>query len=238
MSTRSPRNGIPSASSSRALALALRERAVGAHDPVPRHARVVAGEQHGAGEARRAGRHVAVGAHEPRRRVAHAVEHAGGAVHHREYRAAPMPAAARHLLDRRARPRHRASSAPRCSRTGSPSARSARGRGPGVGAVATQSVVEPAHGPHALDRLAARRGRRRGARGRARGRRAGGGAPGRRRRRARPRRRPHRRRLHPGGRPRDRRALDLPGEHDGPRHRARTRCRPRSRPPAATSPSG
>src|SRR3954451_17452495 len=25
---------------------------------------------------------------------------------------------------------------------------------PGVGAVATQSVVEPAHGPHALDRLA------------------------------------------------------------------------------------
>ncbi len=26
---------------------------------------------------------------------------------------------------------------------------------PGVGAVATQSVVEPAHGPHALDRLAA-----------------------------------------------------------------------------------
>ena len=30
---------------------------------------------------------------------------------------------------------------------------------PGVGAVATQSVVEPAHGPHALDRLAARRGR-------------------------------------------------------------------------------
>src|ERR687892_2323229 len=26
---------------------------------------------------------------------------------------------------------------------------------PGVGAAATQSVVEPAHGPHALDRLAA-----------------------------------------------------------------------------------
>src|SRR3990170_369288 len=26
---------------------------------------------------------------------------------------------------------------------------------PGVGAVATQSVVEPAHGPHGLDRLAA-----------------------------------------------------------------------------------
>src|ERR1700709_1696619 len=30
---------------------------------------------------------------------------------------------------------------------------------PGVGAVATQSVVEPAHGPHGLDRLAASRAR-------------------------------------------------------------------------------
>ena len=37
MSTRSPSNGTPSAASSAPLALALRERAVGAHDALPRH---------------------------------------------------------------------------------------------------------------------------------------------------------------------------------------------------------
>ena len=99
---------------------------------------------------------------------------------------------------------------------------------PGVGAVATQSVVEPAHGPAALDRLAAgddaatalagvlsqdglARVRQVGVVG------ARGGVA-----------------VHTGpdciaeagdaARP----ALDLPGEHDGPRDGARTRWRPPS----------
>ena len=38
-----------------------------------------------------------------------------------------------------------------CSRTGSPSARSSRGREAGVGVVATQSLVDPAYGPKGLD---------------------------------------------------------------------------------------
>ena len=75
--------------------------------------------------------------------------------------------------------RRPASSAWRCSRTGSPSARCARGRAPGVGAVATQSVVEPAYGPNALDRLADGIGAPAGARRAARGRPAGRRAPGR-----------------------------------------------------------
>ena len=62
----------------------------------------------------------------------------------------------------------------------------APGRAPGVGAVATQSVVEPAYGPNALDRLAA--GRVRAPRRSSEllgGRPAAPRAPGRRRRRAR-----------------------------------------------------
>ena len=103
---------------------------------------------------------------------------------------------------------------------------------PGIGAVATQSVVEPAHGPHALDRLAAGEDAPRRARAAAR-------APTRSAPCARSasstraaRRRPHRRRLHPVRGRRDRRALGLPGQHDGPRHRARRRCRRRSSAPS------
>ena len=69
--------------------------------------------------------------------------------------------------------RRPASSGSPSSRTGSRSARSSPGRGPGVGAVATQSVAEPAYGPRLLDRLATRRGPGGRARGRARGRRLG-----------------------------------------------------------------
>ena len=59
----------------------------------------------------------------------------------------------------------------------------------GVGAVATQSVVEPAYGPNALDRLADGVPRAAGARRAARRRPAAGRAPGRGDRRARPARR-------------------------------------------------
>ena len=59
-----------------ALALALGERPVGAHDAVPGHVGVVAGGEHRAREARRAGGDVAVGADEARRRVADAREDA------------------------------------------------------------------------------------------------------------------------------------------------------------------
>ena len=65
----------------RALALALGQRAVGAHDAVPRDGRVVAREEHRAGPPRRAGRDVAVGAHEARRDRPHAVEDALGSGH-------------------------------------------------------------------------------------------------------------------------------------------------------------
>ena len=99
----------------------------------------------------------------------------------------------------------------------------------GVGAVATQSVVEPAYGPNALDRLADGHRRPAGAR-RAAGRRpAGRRPPGRGDRRPRRHRRPHRRGLHRPRRPRHRRAPQLPGQHDGPRHASRRRCRRRSR---------
>ena len=66
----------------RALAVALGQRPVGAHDPEPRHPRVVGDRQHGAREARRAGRDVAVGAHEARRDRADAREHPLGADRH------------------------------------------------------------------------------------------------------------------------------------------------------------
>ncbi len=92
---------------------------------------------------------------------------------------------------------------------------------PGVGAAATQSIAEPAHGPEHAPR--ARRGTRRAGRDRAvlapdeladyrqlgivdaRG----------------PRRCLHRPGLHPVRRRRRRAKLRLPGEHDGPRRRAR-----------------
>src|SRR5919204_1531329 len=45
------------------LALALRERSVGSHHPLPGHGRIVAGRKHGAGVARSPRREVAVGGH-------------------------------------------------------------------------------------------------------------------------------------------------------------------------------
>ena len=59
----------------RALAVALRQRPVGAHDAVPREVGVVVRVEHRAGEARRARRDVAVAADEARRDLAHAREH-------------------------------------------------------------------------------------------------------------------------------------------------------------------
>ena len=186
----------------RALPRALGQRAVGAHDPPPRHVRVGVAEQHRAGEARRARRDVAVGAHE-------ALRASPG----------PAPAPPRAVLSCLARCamgriqswpsiRRPASSAWRCSRTGSASARCARGRAPGIGAVATQSVVEPAYGPNALDRLADGVDRAAGARRAARRRPAAARPPGRGDLdAARQRRRPHRRGLH---RPRRRTST---GEH-------------------------
>ena len=193
MSTRSPRNGTPSASSS------ARWRAPLASEPSARtiryHGTVGSSQsrQHGAGEARRARRDVAVGAHEALRGVADAApgrarRASSSRVSSRAMRHGTYSIVARDPDDRRARRR-------RCSRTGSPSARCAPGRAPGVGAVATQSVVEPAHGPNALDRL--------GGGESARSRRSAGCSPPTRwravrqvggRRRARRRRRPHRRR--------------------------------------------
>ena len=72
---------------------------------------------------------------------------------------------------------------------------------PGVGAVATQSVVEPAYGPRGLGQLPSRGIGARRAAPAAGGRRAGGGAPGRDRRQARARGGSHRRALHSRGRP-------------------------------------
>ena len=118
----------------------------------------------------------------------------------------------------------------------------------GVGAVATQSVVEPAYGPNALDRLHGGRQRPAGARRAARRRPARPRPPGRGDRRPRRDRDPHRQGLHRARRPRERRAPQLPGQHDGPRHgpagdvrrvrrrpRAlcRTACSPRSTRPRA-----
>ncbi len=109
---------------------------------------------------------------------------------------------------------------------------------PGVGAVATQSVVEPAHGPAALDRLAAGDDAATALAGvlsqdgLARVRQVGVVDVARRRRR------PHRARLHRGGRRGARPAPHVPGEHDGPGDgagRDGRRLRPGA---AATSPSG
>ena len=217
MSTRSPRNGHALGLEQRALARALGERAVGAHDPVPRHARVVAGGQHGAREARRAGRHVAVGAHEAGR-VCRRMR--SSTARHAEYRAA-YPRAMRHGTysivaldpgDGRAR-------------RGGAVALVLRRLAVHVGAAGRRRRRDPVgrrarHGPHALDRLAAGEDAAAGAR-RAAGRRpARRRPPGRRRRRARAASRstpartasPHA--GHAAGE-----HWTLPGQHDGPRHR-------------------
>ena len=222
MSTRSPRNGTPSASSS------ARWRAPLASEPSARtirhHGHVVgrrAGE-HRAGEARRARRDVAVGAHEALRRVADP----------RAARACSVLScprdAPRHVFDRRARSGDRRARRRRCSRTGSPSARCARGRAPGSARWRRSRSSSP---PTARTRSTG------SPTASARSRRSASCSP--------PTRWPrvrqvavvdarggvgvaHRRGLHRARRPRDRRALELPGQHDGPRHRAGRRCRPRS----------
>ena len=196
-----------------ALALALGERPVGADDAVPGHVGVVAGGEHGAREARRAGGDVAVGADEARRGVADAREDASRCgspgyrrafVRHGTYSIVAFdPATGEHGA---AVHSHWFSVGSLCIW--------AR---PGVGAVATQSVVEPAHGPHGLDRLAAGAAAADALDAAARRRRARRGAPGRHRRRGGPGRRPHRRRLHPVRGRRHRRARLRPGQHDGPR---------------------
>ena len=198
MSTFSPRNGTPSASSS------ARWRAPLASEPSARtirhHGRSGSWSlcSTGAGEARRAGGDVPVGADEALGRLPNPREHGGR----------PRVCAIRHgtysivALDQRtgelgvAVQSHWFSVGPLCAWARA-----------GVGAVATQSVVEPAYGPaRARPPLRARR-RPAGAR-RAAGRRpAGGGPPGRGDRRARDGRRPHRRRLHRPRRSRRRRAL-------------------------------
>jgi hypothetical protein len=61
-----------------ALLGALGQRAVGANDSMPGHGRVVALRQHRAGLPRRAGRDVAVGAHEAGRDGADALQDAFG----------------------------------------------------------------------------------------------------------------------------------------------------------------
>ena len=102
MSTRAPRKGTPSASSS------ARWRSPLASEPSARTTRchgtvgVLAREEDRAGLARRAGRDVAVGAHEARRDRPHAVEDALGGGHRRDDRLS-RDAEAGHLLDRRPR---------------------------------------------------------------------------------------------------------------------------------------
>ena len=199
-----------------ALALALGERPVGADDAVPGHVGVVAGGEHGAREARRAGRDVAVGADEARRGVADAGEDASrcGSPGYRRASCATGPT--RSSPSTRPRGEHGAAVHSHWFSVGSLCIWAR----PGVGAVATQSVVEPAHGPHGLDRLAAGRPRRDaldallGADALAAVRQVGD------RRRGRPGRRPHRRGLHPVRGRRHRRARLGPGQHDGPGHGA------------------
>ena len=90
----------------------------------------------------------------------------------------------------------------------------------GVGAVATQSMVEPAYGPKRARPDARRQERARGARSAAGRRPAGARSPGRDDRPRRARGRAHRRALHPARRPRGGRPGERPGEHHGARHRA------------------
>jgi hypothetical protein len=154
MSTRSPRNGTPSASSSARWSGAFGERAVGADDPEPRQRRVAVAASTGAGEARRARGDVAVGAHEALGVSRHALEHRAGASGV-EPHATIIGACATGPTPSSRATRRPASSARRVqSHWFSVGSLCAWAR-PGSGAVATQSVVEPAHGPDALDRLAA-----------------------------------------------------------------------------------
>ena len=224
------------------LALALGERAVRAHDPVPRD--VVAD-----GVAARCRRSAARPARR-RRRCARSRAACCAPARARARRGSrrrcpwrqyprPRPCPARTARTRSSRSTRRpASSARRSSRTGSPSARSARGRGRASArsrrsrsssprTARTRSTGSPAArtpraalaGVLAPDALAAVR-------------QVGD------RRRARRRRRPHRRGLHPRGGRRDRRPLGLPGEHDGPRDRAGRDVGGLRARRTATSPSG
>ena len=138
----------------RALARALGQRPVGAHDPPPRQRRIAVGVQHRAREARRAGGDVAVGADEALGHRADALEHARPRVRSRR-RMRPSSRAMRHgtysIVARD--PETGELGAAVQSHWFSVGSLCVWAR-PGVGAVATQSVVEPAHGPNALDRLA------------------------------------------------------------------------------------
>src|SRR6185295_18689898 len=134
----------------RALAVPLGERAVRVHDPVPGHRGVVAGAEHRAGEARRAGGDVAVGAQEARGRVPDAGEHGGGAVHGRYPRAPMRPHGTYSIVARD--PESGELGAAVQSHWFAVGSLCTWAR-PGIGAVATQSVVELAYGPAALDRM-------------------------------------------------------------------------------------
>ena len=195
----------------RALAGALGQRPVGAHDPPPRHVLVGVGE-HRPGEARRAR------ARRRRRRArsppacrgpapARLASLSCPAMRHGTYSIVALDPATGELGV--AVQSHWFSVGPLCAWARA-----------GVGAVATQSVVEPAYGPNALDRLADGVGAQQ-----ALGellaadplaavrqvavidvaRRVSASTPA-----------PD---CIAARRPRDRRALELPGQHDGPRHR-------------------
>ena len=192
-----------------------------------------------AGEARRAGGDVAVGAHEALGRWPGCGRARARPVADWVHRAAVCSPAAWHVFDRRARPGDRR----------------ARRRGP-VALVLRRLAVHLGaagrrRGGHAVGRRAGPR-----ARTRSTGWRPGDAAPagaratllaadplaarapGRHRRRAAGRVAVHTGAgciAHAGHV--DRRALELPGQHDGARHRARRHVAPRSRRPAATSPT-
>ena len=165
MSTRSPRNGTPSASRR------ARWRSPFASDPSARTTRcqggrVVVRVSTVAGEPRRARRDVAVAcARSPagsraRARVPRLLDARERADAIASHDTLPRVRHGTYSIVARD-PRDRASSASPCSRTGSPSARSSPGRAPGVGAVATQSIAEPAYGPRRSTSSRAARGARR-----------------------------------------------------------------------------
>ena len=177
----------------RALAVALRQRAVGAHDAVPREVGVVVRVEHGAGEARRAA---------ARRRRSCGRSPAGSRARARG------PPRVRERADAIVRhdtlPRVRKAPTRSSPATRSPGevgvavqshwfsvGRSSRGRAPGVGAVATQSIGDRRTGRTRSTCSGRRAAPRRRSRGRRR-RRARRVPPGRGRRRARPRGDAHR----------------------------------------------
>src|SRR5690349_20892112 len=128
----------------RALTGALGQRAVGAHDPPPWHV-LLRGREDGAGEARRARGHVAIGPHEALGHLADPSQHVGRPIvphmRHGTYSIVARDPETGELGV--AVQSHWFSVGPLCAWARA-----------GVGAVATQSVVEPAYGPNALDRLA------------------------------------------------------------------------------------